>query len=67
MTTQTAGLAVPRARQFSDRQFRRWQEVSLDYVLLVFALIIVLGSEFFPNFFDLTSGLTTASPMPTRF
>jgi hypothetical protein len=53
MTTQTAGLAVPRARRFSDRQFRRWQEVSLGYVLLAPALIILVVFEFFPIFYGL--------------
>jgi hypothetical protein len=50
MTTQTAGLAVPQARWFFSRQFRRLQEVSLGYVLLALALIILLGFEFFPIF-----------------
>ena len=50
MTTQTAGLAIPQVRRFSSRQLQRWHVVSLDYVLLVFALIILLGFEFFPIF-----------------
>jgi hypothetical protein len=50
MTTQTAGLAIPQVRRFSSRQLRRWHVVSLDYVLLVFALIILLGFEVFPIF-----------------
>ena len=67
MTTQTAGLAIPQARRFSSRQLQRWHAVSLNYVLLVFALIILLGFEFFPIFLVLTFGFTKASPMPTRF
>jgi hypothetical protein len=53
MTSQTAGLAIPQARRFSSRQFQGWRVVSLDYVLLVFDLIIVLGFEFFPILFHL--------------
>ena len=46
MTTQTAGMAVPRARRFSVHQLRRLQEVSLGYALLAPALIILLVFEF---------------------
>ena len=50
MTTHSAGLAVPQARRFSTRQFRRWQEVSLGDLLFAPALIILLAFEFFPIF-----------------
>jgi hypothetical protein len=50
MTTQTTGLAIPHARRFSSRPRQRWHAVSLDYVLLALALIILLGFEFFPIF-----------------
>ena len=61
MTTQTTGLAIPHARRFSSRQIQRWHAVSLDYVLLALALIILLGFKFFPIFSVLAFGLTSVA------
>jgi multiple sugar transport system permease protein len=53
MTTQTAELAAPPARRFSYRRFHRLQEISLGYLLLAPALIILIVFEFFPIFYGL--------------
>lgn len=57
MTTQTAELAAPQARWFSYRRFRRLQEISLVYVLLAPASLILVVFGFFPISYDVGTWL----------
>ncbi len=52
MTTQTATLSnIPSQRRFTIRHWRRLQEVSLGYIILAPALILLLVFEVFPIFY----------------